>query len=163
MGHGSAISIKLNSHRPVPELHRNPCPCRMIQQHLLQVPAQHRVGRVSHRPVQQTNIEAPQCISRSILATHCQRSTANGLNVLQQSQFFQHKAGIGPERHASPHGCRPRPALIYAGTVPPLAQGKRHAQACNAAAKYSDFHAEALLFNPSRRAADGDSSDEMAY
>jgi hypothetical protein len=73
------------------------------------------------------------------------RPAANSLNVLQQSQLFQHKASIGPERHASSHGRRLRPALIDAGLVPLLVQGQRHAQTGNAAAKYSNFHVEALL------------------
>ncbi|KAG1252345.1 hypothetical protein G6F57_017464 [Rhizopus arrhizus] len=117
------MGIQLNTHRP------------------------HRVGRVSHRPVQQRNIEASQCIAGSVLAVHDQRSTANGADVLQQPQFFQHKAGIGPKRHAGPHGCRLRSALIDPRVVTLLAQSQCHAQACDAAAKYSNFQGESLLSN----------------
>ncbi|MDT4832784.1 hypothetical protein FQZ97_663520 [compost metagenome] len=103
------------------------------------------MGRVPHRLVQQRDVEAAQRIARRIVATHRHWSTANCLDVMQEAQFLQHKAGIGPERHASPHGRRPCPALVYTGAVPLLAQCKRHAQARNAAAKYPNFHAETLL------------------
>ena len=70
---------------------------------------------------------------------------SNGLDVLQQPQLFQNKAGIGPERHARPHGRGRGSALINPWVVALLAQSQCHAQTCNAAAQYSDFHVESLL------------------